>query len=45
MGQALGRPTRIVRGKTVDASWVVSEALFDCDEERALHAALVQVQV
>ena len=29
-----------MRGKTVDPSWVVSEDLFECDEERALYAAL-----
>ena len=38
--QALGRPTRIVRGKIVDPSWVVTEDLFECDEERALYSAL-----
>ena len=43
--QALGRPTRIVRGKNVDAAWVVTESLFDCEEERALYSALVGVQV
>lgn len=37
--QALGRPTRIVRGKEVDPSWAVKPTLFDCDEERALFAA------
>ena len=45
IAQALGRPTRIVRGKAVDPAWEVSNALFDCDEERALHAALLGVQV
>lgn len=37
--QALGRPTRIVRGKDVDPAWTVNPALFDCDEERSLFAA------
>ena len=37
--QALARPTRIIRGKTVDEATVVDEALFDCDEERALWSA------
>ncbi|GAX84334.1 hypothetical protein CEUSTIGMA_g11756.t1 [Chlamydomonas eustigma] len=42
--QTLGRPTRIVRGKTIDPSWKVSEALFDCDEERILYAALLSAR-
>ncbi|KAF8057144.1 EDD1 [Scenedesmus sp. PABB004] len=39
---ALSRPTRIVRGKAVpDASIAVDPALFEADEERGLHAALL----
>jgi glycyl-tRNA synthetase len=36
---ALSRPTRIVRGKTVDASVSVNPALFENAEEKQLHAA------
>jgi glycyl-tRNA synthetase len=36
---ALSRPTRIVRGKTVDASVAVDPALFENAEEKQLHAA------
>ena len=39
---ALSRPTRIVRGKAVDAGWAVDPAKFDCGEERALHAAYLE---
>eukprot|EP00798_Chlamydomonas_sp_ICE-L_P032510 gene32510-17216_t len=41
---ALGRPTRIVRGKEVDPAWTVDEALFDCDEEKNLYTAYKQLQ-
>lgn len=41
--QALSRPTRIVRGKADEAAATVDEALLECDEERALHAALRSV--
>lgn len=40
---ALSRPVRIVRGKQVEAAWTVDPAKFDCQEERALHAALQAV--
>jgi glycyl-tRNA synthetase len=36
---ALSRPTRIVRGKTVDPSVKVNAALFENAEEKQLHAA------
>ncbi|WIA13728.1 hypothetical protein OEZ85_007280 [Tetradesmus obliquus] len=36
---ALSRPTRIVRGKTVDVSVSVNPALFENAEEKQLHAA------
>jgi len=39
---AMARPVRLTRGKDIDASWTVSPALFDCDEERALWAAYQQ---
>ena len=42
--QALGRPTRIVRGKEVDLSLIVNPSLFDCDEERALFGAYERAQ-
>lgn len=36
---AFARPTRIVRGKEVDAAWAVDESNFEHEEERALWAA------
>jgi glycyl-tRNA synthetase len=36
---AFARPTRIVRGKEVSASWAVDEARFELEEERALWGA------
>jgi len=39
---AYARPTRIVRGKEIDSSWQVDEALFAVPEERALWAAYKQ---
>ncbi|EIE22621.1 hypothetical protein COCSUDRAFT_53607 [Coccomyxa subellipsoidea C-169] len=36
---AFARPTRIVRGKEVDAAWAVDESKFELEEERALWAA------
>jgi glycyl-tRNA synthetase len=36
---ALARPTRIVRGKPVDAGCVVDPALFEHAEEKQLHEA------
>jgi glycyl-tRNA synthetase len=39
---ALSRPTRIVRGKEIDASWTVDPAKFENDEERKLHAAYAE---
>eukprot|EP01025_Chloroclados_australasicus_P031330 TRINITY_DN31705_c0_g2_i1.p5 TRINITY_DN31705_c0_g2~~TRINITY_DN31705_c0_g2_i1.p5 ORF type:complete len:122 (-),score=22.76 TRINITY_DN31705_c0_g2_i1:136-501(-) len=42
--QAMSRPTRLIRGKDVDADAAVDEALFDCDEERALSAAAAEVR-
>ena len=33
---AYSRPTRIVAGKEVDASWTVDEGIFECDEEKVL---------
>lgn len=39
---AYARPTRIVRGKEVDASWKVNEALFAVPEESALWDAYKQ---
>lgn len=41
--EAFARPTRIVRGKEVNAAWRVDPARFEMDEERALHAAFEQV--
>jgi glycyl-tRNA synthetase len=37
---AMARPTRLTRGKGVDAAWRPDEALMEADEERALLAAL-----
>lgn len=39
---ALSRPTRIVRGKEGAAAAEIDPTKFDCDEERALHAAYVE---
>ncbi|KAG0569002.1 hypothetical protein KC19_6G058400 [Ceratodon purpureus] len=39
---AYARPTRIVRGKNVDSSWKVNEALFTVPEENALWNAYKQ---
>eukprot|EP00897_Mesotaenium_endlicherianum_P003926 jgi/Mesen1/3561/ME000199S02718 len=36
---AYARPTRIARGKEIDATWQVSEERFEVDEERELWAA------
>jgi hypothetical protein len=40
--EAFARPTRIVRGKGVDAAWRVDTAKFEMEEERALYAAYEQ---
>ena len=42
MVAAYARPTRIVRGKDVDSSWKVDEALFTVPEESALWNAYKQ---
>lgn len=34
---ALSRPTRIVRGKAIDAAWAVDPAMFELPEEHSLH--------
>lgn len=39
---AYARPTRIVRGKDVDSSWKVNEALFAVPEESTLWDAYKQ---
>ena len=40
--RVLSRPTRLVRGKMEDGTdLTINEASFECDEERALHAAYV----
>lgn len=39
---AYARPTRIVRGKEIDSSWQVDEALFAVPEESALWEAYKQ---
>ncbi|CAL8470617.1 g10159 [Coccomyxa elongata] len=36
---AFARPTRIVRGKEVDAGWTIDESRFELEEERALWGA------
>eukprot|EP00793_Prasinoderma_coloniale_P004730 PRCOL_00000491-RA len=41
---AYARPTRIIRGKEGDAGAAVDPALFETDEERALHAAVGEVR-
>ena len=41
---AFSRPTRIVRGKDVAASWQVREDLFELEEEPQLLAAFQRVQ-
>ena len=41
---AFSRPTRIVRGKDVAASWQISEDLFELEEEPQLLAAFQRVQ-
>ena len=41
---AFSRPTRIVRGKDVAASWQVREELFELEEEAQLLAAFQRVQ-
>ena len=43
--RVLSRPTRLVRGKMdANADLRINEASFECEEERALHAAYVAAQ-
>ncbi|KAF5195431.1 Glycine--trna ligase beta subunit, partial [Thalictrum thalictroides] len=42
--EAYSRPTRIIRGKDVDANFEVSEAVFETDEERDLWRAYLEVK-
>jgi glycyl-tRNA synthetase len=42
--RALSRPTRLIRGKPNDEEACVDEALFECEEERALLAAFRAAQ-
>ena len=41
--EVFARPTRIVRGKEVNAAWRVDPAKFEMEEERALYAAYGRV--
>lgn len=42
--EAYSRPTRIVRGKTMDANEEVDEVAFETEEERALWSAFLSVK-